>query len=53
MSNWREYKSFVERYKERYSNSNIDYINVKEKSKKLTWRDGSPPHIPKKGFGNI
>ena len=38
MSNWREYKSFVERYNERYSNS-IDYINVKEKTKKLTWRD--------------
>ena len=39
MSNWREYKNFVERYNERYSNSNIDYINVKEKTKKLTWRD--------------
>ena len=39
MSNWREYKSFVERYNERYSNSKIDYINVKEKTKKLTWRD--------------
>lgn len=38
MSNWREYKSFVERYNERYSNS-IDYINVKEKTKKLSWRD--------------
>ena len=39
MSNWREYKNFVERYNERYSNSKIDYINVKEKTKKLTWRD--------------